>query len=185
MPVSIENFLKSIFDFMLEMTKIQTPDIGRFIVEGLLNGITANHPRLTRAINKVTGGVLDKFKEGLKEHSPSKATEEDGINLNKGLVNGIDGSERLVSDKISEFGRNILGKFKNALVFWQIEALLKHYDCDLDTPIKEIPEEAIDEIFSGSERELAVPATALHGDSDMHVYFGETDRRRLCGSLIA
>ena len=39
-----------------------------------------------------------------------------------------------------------LGKYKNAMIFWQIGALLEKYDASLKTPIKELPDDAIDEV---------------------------------------
>lgn len=64
-----------------------------------------------------------------------------------------------------------LGKYKNALIFWQIEALLRDYDANLDTPLGEVPEEALDEIFLGSERDLRIPAQAIHSRDDLFVRF--------------
>ncbi len=64
-----------------------------------------------------------------------------------------------------------LGKYKNALVFWQIAALLEHYDCTLDTPVKDIPQEAMDEIFDGSEREIRIRAEQMHTSNDYFIQF--------------
>ena len=41
-----------------------------------------------------------------------------------------------------------LGKYKNQMIFWQIESILKDYECTLDTPVAEIPEEAMDKIYT-------------------------------------
>ena len=43
-----------------------------------------------------------------------------------------------------------LGKRRKSMIFLQIEALLGTYDCDLDTPIKEIPEDAMRDILNGT-----------------------------------
>ena len=40
-----------------------------------------------------------------------------------------------------------LGKYKNAMIFWQIEALLEKYDFTIKTPVKDMPDDAIDEIL--------------------------------------
>ena len=43
-----------------------------------------------------------------------------------------------------------LGKYKNSMIFWQIDALLEKYDADVKTPVKDLPEEALNEILNGS-----------------------------------
>ncbi len=120
---SIERLLKSLFDFMLEMTKIQVPSIGDYIIQGLINGMESKHPMLMSVIDKVTGGILKRFKEGLDEHSPSKATEEDGMFLNEGLINGLEKGKGKVLSTVTEFGANVLSKFKNAISGIQGESI--------------------------------------------------------------
>lgn len=62
-----------------------------------------------------------------------------------------------------------LGKYKNNLIFWQIEAIANKYKFKLDTPIKDIPKEALDIILYGSQeplklnnKQLGVSANYLH-----------------------
>lgn len=55
---------------------------------------------------------------------------------------------------IYEGGIAPLGKFKNSLVFWQIQAILKLYDADIKTPIENLPKEAIDDILQGVDVKL-------------------------------
>ena len=64
-----------------------------------------------------------------------------------------------------------LGKYRNALIFWEIEAILSHYDCDLDTLVDDLPEEALDEIFNGSPDRLRIPAAVSHTTDDYYVEF--------------
>ncbi len=47
-----------------------------------------------------------------------------------------------------------LGKFRNSLVFWQISAICKLYGCDLKTPVKDLPREALDDILGGTDVRL-------------------------------
>jgi len=65
-----------------------------------------------------------------------------------------------------------LGKYRSALIFWEIEAVLLRYDCTLDTPVRDIPEEALDEIFNGSADRLRIPAAVAHTAEDYVVEFG-------------
>lgn len=49
-----------------------------------------------------------------------------------------------------------LGKFKNNLVFWQIDAICKLYGADIKTPICELPQEAINDILEGTDVRLKI-----------------------------
>lgn len=64
-----------------------------------------------------------------------------------------------------------LGKYRNALIFWEIEAVLLSYDCTLTTPFEDIPEEAVDEIFNGRADRLRIPAATAHTTDDYYVEF--------------
>ena len=64
-----------------------------------------------------------------------------------------------------------LGKYKNQMIFWQIDALLKKHNCDLKTPIKDIPKEAMDEVLYGSLEKLKIAKELVHTTSDYFVSF--------------
>ena len=72
-----------------------------------------------------------------------------------GYVNIVD-REKIMPDaalSIKDGGILPLGKYKNSLVFWQIQAICEKYGCALDTPISQLPEEAIDDIMNGTGEE--------------------------------
>jgi len=80
-----------------------------------------------------------------------------------GFVNQVD-MDKIIPDKtVSIYNGGIapLGKYRNTVIFWQVEAILEKYECQLKTPIKEIPEEAIDEIMNGSEEPLMIKNHSL------------------------
>ena len=58
------------------------------------------------------------------------------------------------------------------MIFWCIEVVLNQYELTLDTPIKDIPEEALDEIFNGSAERLRIPASIVHTTDDYYADFG-------------
>ena len=64
-----------------------------------------------------------------------------------------------------------LGKYKNQLIFWQIEALLQKYDCTLKTPVDDIPDEAMTEILYGSLEDVRIDKDVVHTSSDYFVTF--------------
>lgn len=80
-----------------------------------------------------------------------------------GQVNIID-VKKIVPDpslSIDAGGIAPLGKYKNSLIFWQIEAICEKHGVDLKTPIKDIPEEAMDEIMNGTGEGLAIKSKSL------------------------
>lgn len=90
-----------------------------------------------------------------------------------GYVNVMDKDKVVPDPKLSIRSGALapLGKYRNSLIFWEIEAILAKYDCDLTTPVKDIPEEAMDEIFNGSAERLRIPAATAHTSDDYFVDF--------------
>ena len=75
-----------------------------------------------------------------------------------GYVNEID-REKIMPDmsvSIHDGGILPLGKYKNSLIFWQISAICEKYGVDLKTPLKDVPEEALDDIMNGTEERLVI-----------------------------
>lgn len=73
-----------------------------------------------------------------------------------GTVNIVD-TDKIIPDRnktIADGGIIALGKYRNSLIFWQIEAICKLHDTDIRTPIKEMPEEALDDILNGTNERL-------------------------------
>ena len=90
-----------------------------------------------------------------------------------GIINEIDLKKVIPDDtqNIHEGGIVPLGKYKNQMIFWQVDALLKKYDCDLKTPIKDIPEEAMREILYGSLENVRIDKELVHTTSDYFIAF--------------
>ena len=90
-----------------------------------------------------------------------------------GTVSEID-LEKVIPDRslsIYEGAIVPLGKYKNQLIFWQIDALLKKYGCDVKTPIDDIPEEAMSEILYGALETVRIDKEVVHTSSDYFVEF--------------
>ena len=90
-----------------------------------------------------------------------------------GIINEIDLKKVIPDNKVSIYEGGIapLGKYKNQMIFWQIDALLQKYDEDLKTPIEEIPEEAMTEILYGSLENVRIDKELVHTTSDYFVSF--------------
>ncbi len=64
-----------------------------------------------------------------------------------------------------------LGKYKNLLIFWQIEAILKKYSVSIDTPFSKLPKEAVNTILYGSEETFRLDNTPLGATSNYFLSF--------------
>ena len=85
-----------------------------------------------------------------------------------GYVNEID-LKKVIPDtnkSIYEGAIAPLGKYKNQMIFWQIDAILKKYDCELKTAIKDVPADALDEILYGSMERVKIAKELVHTSSD-------------------
>lgn len=91
-----------------------------------------------------------------------------------GMVNLID-MEKIVPDStlsIYQGGIAALGKYKNALIFWQIEAICEKYGVTIKTPVRDIPEEAMDEIMNGTDERLQIKNESLGNSNYFMSYEG-------------
>ena len=90
-----------------------------------------------------------------------------------GVVSEID-LKKVMPDKtlsIHAGGIVPLGKYKNQLIFWQIDAILKKHECDLKTPIDQIPDEAMNEVLYGALENVRIDKDIVHTSSDYFVAF--------------
>ena len=90
-----------------------------------------------------------------------------------GYVNQIDLDKVIPNKKQSIYEGAIipLGKYKNQMVFWQIDAILKNYELDIKTPISDIPDEALNEILYGTLGNVKIDKELIHASSDYFVAF--------------
>lgn len=64
-----------------------------------------------------------------------------------------------------------LGKYKNQMIFWQIRAILEKNSCTLNTPVKDIPAETLEEILYGTLEKVKISKELVHTNSDYFVSF--------------
>lgn len=90
-----------------------------------------------------------------------------------GEVTSVD-EKKLVPDhdlSIRKGGIEPLGKYRNIWIFWQIEAIAEKEGFTLDTPIRDIPEEALNKILYGSDEVLKMSNTPLGMTSNYFLTF--------------
>ena len=90
-----------------------------------------------------------------------------------GYVNEIDMKKVIPDDTLSIYQGAIvpLGKYKNQMIFWQIGAILEKAECTLKTPVKDIPEDTLDEILYGSLEPVKIDKKLVHTSSDYFTTF--------------
>lgn len=90
-----------------------------------------------------------------------------------GTVSVMD-MEKVIPDpqlSIKEGGLAPLGKYRNALIFWEIQTILEEAGLTLKTPLAEVPEDVLDEIINGRPDRLRIPAATAHTMDDYYVDF--------------
>jgi excinuclease ABC subunit A len=90
-----------------------------------------------------------------------------------GEVSSID-IKKLIPDpdlSIRKGGIEPLGKYKNVWIFWQIEAIAEKNGFTLDTPVRDIPEEALNKVLYGSDEILKLSNTPLGMTSNYFLTF--------------
>ncbi|MDR1682172.1 MAG: excinuclease ABC subunit UvrA, partial [Candidatus Symbiothrix sp.] len=90
-----------------------------------------------------------------------------------GSINQID-LKTIIPDpelNIHQGGIVPLGKYRDTLMFWQIDAILEKYGMDVKTPLKNVPDEAIDDILNGTDERLQIKNAALGDQSHYFLNF--------------
>ena len=107
--------LRNAFNVPIDTTGItdQASKAGENFAQGFANGIdtaSANGKATELGNNSV-----NTLKASLDEHSPSKITEEVGLNFALGLVNGIENGTILVFDAIKKLGESMIDEIREVL----------------------------------------------------------------------
>ena len=90
-----------------------------------------------------------------------------------GTINDVD-IRKIIPDhsrSIREGALVPVGPYRNSLIFWQLEAIATRYGFTLDTPVKEIPDQALHCILYGSEEPLKLQNTPLGATSNYFLSF--------------
>jgi excinuclease ABC subunit A len=80
-----------------------------------------------------------------------------------GQITEID-LDKIIPDKNASIGKGgiaPLGAYRNTLIFWQIEALGERYGFSLKTPVKDIPEEGLQAVLTGTNERIQLKNTPL------------------------
>lgn len=91
-----------------------------------------------------------------------------------GYVNIIDRDKIIPNTSLSIHEGAILplGKYRNLMVFWQIDAICRKYGCTLKTPVKNLPEEAMSDILNGTPERLVIKNDTMATYNYFNTYEG-------------
>ena len=90
-----------------------------------------------------------------------------------GIINQID-MDKIVPDRDISIRNGAimpLGKYKNQMIFWQIDAILERHGYNLDTPFSQLSDEAVNEIMYGSIETIKIKKELIHTSSDYFMEF--------------
>lgn len=88
---------------------------GGNVIEGIIKGIGDGLGDLWDTVSGVASGILGHLQDGLQEHSPSKATKEMGVYLDKGIELGVKGRSSVTYKAVTAFGENVLSALSSSL----------------------------------------------------------------------
>lgn len=91
-----------------------------------------------------------------------------------GEVNIVDREKIMPDPSVSIYQGGILplGKYRNSMIFWQIEAICEKYGHTLKTPVGQLSEEAVDEILNGTDQRLVIKNATLSMSNYFMTYEG-------------
>ncbi|OXL83183.1 phage tail tape measure protein [Paenibacillus sp. SSG-1] len=104
----IWNKIQSIWNQIIGFLKgINLFDIGRNIIEGMINGISSMANAVVDKVKDIGNSITDNVKSVLGIHSPSRVMMELGFYTGEGLAQGIDGTQARVSAASSGLGEEV------------------------------------------------------------------------------
>ncbi|MGD6899343.1 DUF2207 domain-containing protein [Bacillus infantis] len=94
---------------------INLRQIGKDIVQGLINGITSMASGVWNAVKSIGNSIKDVFTSMFDIHSPSRVFEGYGVNINEGLIRGIKDSARKLDAAVNNTYGNLAASAKGML----------------------------------------------------------------------
>lgn len=91
-----------------------------------------------------------------------------------GEVNVVD-IQKIIPDRslsVKEGAILPLGKYRNSMIFWQIGAICERHGCTIDTPVDQLPDEALDEILNGTDARLNISNATMSTSNYFSSYEG-------------
>lgn len=90
-----------------------------------------------------------------------------------GYISLID-RDKIIPDKsLSVYNGALapLGKFKNTMIFLQIQGVFDLYEQNIHTPVGELPEELIHDLIYGCNERIRIPGAVIHQTNDLYTSY--------------
>ena len=90
-----------------------------------------------------------------------------------GYISLID-KDKIIPDKnLSVYDGALapLGKFKNTMIFWQVQGVFDFYEQNIHTPVNQLPEEVIHDLIYGCNERIRIPAALIHQTNDFYTTY--------------
>ena len=101
LKTGVSNAIESVKNTFDKIRQIDLLQIGKDIINGLINGITSKIEDVKNAVKDIAGSITGKIKDILNIHSPSRVMAQLGVFTSQGLAEGMLDGARYV-DKASE-----------------------------------------------------------------------------------
>mgnify|MGYP002621844359 CR=1 FL=1 len=90
-----------------------------------------------------------------------------------GYINLIDRAKIIPDETLSIYEGALapLGKYRSTMIFWQIQGVLDLYGQDVRTPVRLLPEAAVDDVIYGCTQRIRIPATLIHQTNDFYTQY--------------
>ncbi len=91
-----------------------------------------------------------------------------------GYVDQVDREKVIPNPKLSIHAGAIaaLGKYKDSMIFWQIDAICQKHGFTIKTPVEELSEECLDDILNGTTERLVLPNSSYSAQTYLNSYEG-------------
>ena len=90
-----------------------------------------------------------------------------------GYISLID-RDKIIPDKnlsIYDGALAPLGKYKNTMIFMQVQGVLDHYEQNIHTPVGQLPDEVIHDLIYGCNERIRIPAAMIHQTNDFYTTY--------------
>lgn len=109
---TIKNTAKNIMDGIINTFKgINLRQIGRDVIQGLINGITSMVGNAVRTVSDLAGNVIGAAKSIFGIRSPSRVFAEFGAYISEGLSNGVDDDASMAIRSVSALSQSMTRAF--------------------------------------------------------------------------
>ncbi|XAM52413.1 tail length tape measure protein [Terrisporobacter phage TVCOM_ph1] len=109
-PVNVKNFMDDAIQYLKDINLYQ---IGKDIIQGLINGIKGMGKSVADAVGGACDSAIDWARKKLGINSPSKVFKQFGIWTGQGYVNGVDEENSNVGKASARLANNVVSGFNN------------------------------------------------------------------------